>query len=310
MRTANVVFAFLLITAAPPLELRGAESDGLQFGVYAADKPSSVFRQFKPVTRHLEDRMTRALGRPVKVRLKIFKTYEEANNALVSGAVDFVRFGPASYVIAKRRNKDIRLLAIEENKGKRRFQGVICVRAKSPIRTLADLKAKRFAFGDENSTIGRYLSQAKLRRANVWAGDLKGFAYLGRHDKVVTSVLHGKFDAGAAKISTFRKYEKKGLRILTTFDNVTKPWVARAGLDDRVFTALRDALLQTNDETVLRAVGKKLSGFGQVTDSEYDFVREGMSLSAEFLDPTNAPGRAGKRSTAPSAADSTRAPRR
>jgi hypothetical protein len=36
---------------------------------------------------------------------------------------------------------------------------VIAVQKDSPLKTLAELKGKKFAFGDQNSTIGRYLAQ-------------------------------------------------------------------------------------------------------------------------------------------------------
>ena len=83
----------------------------------------------------------------------IFKSYGEANDALISGDVDFVRFGPASYVIAKDRDPGISLLAMEHKDGEKRFGGVIVVRTNSTIRELSDLKGSRFAFGDEELTM-------------------------------------------------------------------------------------------------------------------------------------------------------------
>ena len=255
----------------------------LSFGVYTSDKPSEMYKKFKPMLRYIEDEIAARIEDSPQIKLVIYKTYELALEAFINGEVDFVRFGPASYVIAKDRNPEVRLLAIEENKGKRRFNGIILVRDDSPFASLADLRGSSFAFGDENSTIGRYLSQAELVEAGVTSNDLEKFDYLGRHDKVVAAVLHGKYDAGAAKESTFAKYKEKGLRELKAFDNVTKPWVARGGIAENQFIALQDVLLKTTNPDILKTFSKSLSGFAPCKDSEYDFVRKGMESSRSFF---------------------------
>ena len=175
------------------------------------------------------------------------------------------------------------VITIEENKGKRRFNGIILVREDSPFNSLNDLSGSSFAFGDENSTIGRYLSQAELVEAGLTVTDLESYDYLGRHDRVVAAVLHGKYDAGAAKESTFAKYREKGLRALRSFDNVTKPWVARSNIAEDHFIALQDVLLNTSNPEILKTFSKSLSGFAPCEDSEYDFVREGMERSRMFF---------------------------
>src|SRR5262249_23565107 len=170
------------------------------------------------------------------------KTYDECLDKFVDGAVDFVRFGPASYVLAKQRQPGIQLLVAEREDGDR--PGMIVVRSDSKVRTLADLKGMRFAFGDENSTIGRYLSQAALVQAGVHADDLKAHEYLDRHDKVFKAVEIGDFDAGALHAATFRELNKNGkLRAIARFDNVGKPWIARKGLEAPLVAALQQALL-------------------------------------------------------------------
>lgn len=261
-----------------------AEEDlSLSFGVYQTDKASVMYRQFTPVIKLLEQEVSTRIGRPVRIHMIIFKSYEEANDALISGDVDFVRFGPASYVIAKDRDPGISLLAMEHKDGEKRFGGVIVVQTNSTIRELSDLKGSRFAFGDEYSTIGRYLVQAELSLAGVRARDLADYAYLGRHDKVIKAVALGDYDAGAAKENTFKKLNLDGmLRVLHRFDNVTKPWVARSEMDSELTVHLRESLLSIKDPTALEAL--KFSGFLPTNDAEYQFVREGMQRAEGFLE--------------------------
>lgn len=262
-------------------EARSAEAINLTFGLYQSDKATVMYRKFLPVLEYLQDAMEQELNQSVDIELRIFKTYEEANDALVDGSVDFVRFGPASYVLAKERNEDIELLVMEEVKGKKRFSGLIVVQKDSPVQSLGDLRGASFAFGDNTSTIGRYLSQAVLVDEHIYATDLSKFEYLDRHDRVFKAVEVGDFTAGALKDSTFKKMNKEGqLRVLSSFDNVTKPWIARAGLDGDVYSAIKSGLINLQDEAVLSIF--KASAFVPTSDSEYSFVREGMAKSAAF----------------------------
>ncbi len=254
----------------------------LVFGAYTADKPTSTVRKLKPVLRYLEAALSRKLGEKVTISTQIARTYEKGIDSLVNGDVDFARFGPASYVIAKQRSNGVTLLAMEAVKGKKTFSGIIAVKSDSPIQTIAELRGKTFAFGSRFSTIGRYLSQSQLLNAGIRGDDLKRFDYLDRHDRVGTAVGAGEFEAGALKESTFNKLKKNNVAIreIYRFDNVTKPWIARSGLKPRLSDALREALLEVKDPVVLKAIKK--SGFLSGQDADYDFVRSAMEKSRQF----------------------------
>src|SRR5204862_553657 len=106
---------------------------------------------------------------------------------------------------------------------------------------------------DPNSTIGRYLAQAELAKAGLHGSDLSKFEFLGRHDKVASAVELGDFDAGSLRLSTLMELNKKGaLRVLTTFENVGQPWIARSGMDRAVFEALQQSLFSIKDPSILK----------------------------------------------------------
>jgi phosphonate transport system substrate-binding protein len=269
--------------ASKPVQERKALT--LTFGVYQSEKASSMYRKFTPVLDFVNDDLDQRLGRPVDVKLTIFKSYEDGIEALVKGEVDFARFGPASYIIARNKQPGIEALGLELDNGERHFKGAIVVHKDSPIQSLADLKGKRFAFGDCNSTIGRYLAQAELAKAGLHASDLSKFDFLGRHDKVAAAVELGDFDAGSLRLSTLMDLNKKGtLRVLTTFDNVGQPWVARAGIERAVFEALQQSLFSIKDPSILKDL--KITGIVPTSDDEYAVVREGMKHAEEFSRPS------------------------
>ncbi len=257
----------------------GAQGADFTFGVYQTDKASLVYKKFNPVIDELQQRLRITMGEDVGVKMKIFKTYAAARDALVKREIDFARFGPASYVIVKNADPEVQLLAMEHKKGKKRFYGIIAVPSGSKIKSLAELKGKRFAFGDPSSTIGRYLAQAELVKVGIHGRDLAKFEYLGRHDLVAKRVALNDFDAGSLKESTFNKFSTK-LRALHKFENVTKPWVARSGMAAREFKALRQSLLAIRSADALKVL--KSSGFIETSDDEYEIIRTGIQQSKRF----------------------------
>jgi phosphate/phosphite/phosphonate ABC transporter binding protein len=255
----------------------------LSFGVYSSDKPSSMVRQFRPILNTLEKNLSEIRGEPVAIRMHVAKSYQQGLEDLVSGKVDFSRFGPASYVTAKETDPGIEILAIESNNGRKVFDGVIVVATDSKIKTIGELRGKSFAFGDEESTIGRYLAQLYLLRNNIRSTDLGKFEYLGRHDAVGAAVGGGRFDAGALKESTYKKQMKSGvpIRAIAKFPNVTKPWIARGRLPAQIRKELREALLAVKDNAVLREL--PADGLVVGDDSDFAFIRESMLNNYMFF---------------------------
>ncbi len=279
---ALVRAAFVLALVFTAFATPAVSEIRLIFGTYAADKPSKTVRKFKPFLTYLADAMSERLGEQVRISMQISQDYEKGINALVQGDVDFARFGPASYVTAKDREPGIEILVMESKNGSKTFQGVIVVPKDSSVKSLADLRNGRFAFGSKLSTIGRFLAQQELVKAGIHAKDLKAFSYLGRHDRVGAAVGKGDYDAGALKSNTFKALLKKNvpIRKLLSIDNVTKPWLVRADLDPVIVATMREIMLETTDAEILKPISK--SGFLEGSDSDYVPIREAMIKSREF----------------------------
>ncbi len=255
----------------------------LKFGVYTSDKPTTMVRMFRPILNVMEQRLSEKLGETVRIKLQVANNYDQGIENLVNGQVDFARLGPASYVLSKEKDPNLKLIAMESKKGEKIFYGIICVQDESSIESIEQLNGKSFAFGDERSTIGRYLSQHLLAKSGVYAADLVDYKYLGRHDRVGSAVGAGQFDAGALKESTFKKLKARGIKIreLARFPNVTKPWIASSKLDTAIFAVLREVLLSIEDAAVLKAMKKQ--GFLPAQDSDYAVIRTSMQSNHEFF---------------------------
>lgn len=255
----------------------------LSLGLYTSTKPSAMVRKFRPIVSSLEKRMTQILGHPVRIRMQIAKDYQQGIDHLRDGKVDFSRFGPAPYVEAKKANPGLQILAIESKNRSKIVHGIIATGLHSSIRSLADLKGKSFAFGNERSTSGRYISQQYLLAHGILASDLSRYEYLGRHDIVGTRVGAGDFAAGAMTESTFRKLLAGGekIRQLARFPVVSKPWIARSGIDPKLYTAIKIALLEMKDEAALRSL--EISGFIEGTNSDYEVVEKAIAENKLFF---------------------------
>jgi phosphonate transport system substrate-binding protein len=263
------------------LLIQSVNAESLVLGVYTSEKASSMYQKFSPIIKYLNKDLSERMDRDMDVKLKIYKTYREAQDAIVKGNIDFARFGPASYILVKHRNPNIQLLLMENKKGKKYFNGVIVTANNNEIQSLSDLKDKRFAFGDKSSTIGRYLAQAELIKAGVQASDFQNHEFLGRHDKVFKAVAIGDYDAGALNEYTFKSLnENEELKVIHIFNIVTKPWLTRSDLPADVHQGLQQSLLEIKDESILNSL--KIEGFFETNDEMYNFIREGMAAAVNF----------------------------
>ena len=255
----------------------------LVFGVYTADKPTTVVKEFLPTLNALEVEMSEILDQPVEIKMEVANSYEGGISDLVNGNVDFSRLGPASYVTAKQQNPNLSILGIETKNGEKIFNGVIAVHNDSDITDVSQLKGKSFAFGDQLSTIGRFLSQNYLVEHGITSSNLSRFDYLERHDKVGTAVDLRQFDAGALKESTFNKLVKNGtsIRAIAKFPNVQKPWVASSELAPETSKAINEALLSIDDPEVLKTLG--IDSIVNGTDEDYQKIREAIESNEKFF---------------------------
>ena len=257
----------------------------LKFGVCPSDRATIMYRKFSPILESITAPLENQLKQKVDIHLTIFEDYASGIDALANGDVDFVRFGPSSYILAERKNPNIKLLAMELRKGLKTFSGVIIAKKDSGITSIAELKGKKFAFGDEHSTIGRYLAQSILVDHGLNEKNLASFDFLKRHDLVAKAVITGTHDVGALKASTYKKLcDQEEFIVIKSFVNVTKPWVARGGLPKRIRSAITASLIQLANSEIIGELG--CSGFTEASPKDYEIVRQGMKNALLFYPET------------------------
>ncbi len=265
------LFALGLIPAWGAATANNAE---IRFGSVAMDIPPVMHRRLTPLTEYLSTE----LGRPV--RLQLSPDMPAAIDAVASGKVELAYLTPVAYLRAHAEG-GAQLVAKTVTNGQASFQLMIVVREDSPIKSVAELKGTRFAFGDPAALLQR----AVVVGASMPLDDLREYRFLGHYDNIVRGVLSGDFDAGILKDTMAFKWQGKGIRILYSSPHLPPYNIAASrNVDPKLLAQLRAAFLKLDASDpkhgdVIRALDKKYDGFAPVEDSEYDVVRQ---LTAPF----------------------------
>ena len=129
------------------------------------------------------------------------------------------------------------------------YRSVIVVRRDSPIRSLPDLRGKRFAFGSVHSTSGNLIPRFFLFRNGVPIEALAEATNLGKHDIVAKAVLKGEYEAGAVKDVVAERFRPHGLRFLARSDPIPSvPIVVHPKAAPALQTAVKEALLAVDPQ--------------------------------------------------------------
>jgi phosphonate transport system substrate-binding protein len=221
--------------------------------------PSKMLRDAEPLVARLE----KATGR--KVSLTIPQSYAAVVEALVQGQVDVAHFGGFTFVQASKRAGAVPLVQRDRD---REFHSKF-ITARDDVRSLADLKGKRFAFGDVNSTSGHLMPAYFMRKEGVDPLVVDQAIYTGGHDATALAVAERRVDAGALDEAVWERLTREGkidpakVRVFwTTPAFLDYVWAARKDLDPAVAAKITEAFLsldpaKAEDRPILELLSAK-----------------------------------------------------
>jgi phosphonate transport system substrate-binding protein len=249
--------------------------------LYGADRPITLGVVIDGATQ--EDRaplrayLTKAMGRPVNVAAP--GTFRETVTHLADGSYDFACLGALMYI---RAHADYGVIPLVQRAIDLHYHTVFITGAGSSIHSLNDLKGKRFAFGDIDSTSAHLIAYRELKQAGINPEtDLK-FRYSGSHPATAALVANGAVDAGAIDETVFNflisggKVDRKKVRVFYTCEPYVD-YVYVAGKDvpaaerEKFVRALL-ALKEGKDDPVLKILRAKK--FVVANDQEYATIRQ------------------------------------
>jgi phosphonate transport system substrate-binding protein len=224
----------------------------------------------------LRDYLTAKLGRPVE--LLIPTNYNATVEALGNGSLDFAYLGGLTYLKAR---KAYAVVPLVQRTSDKQFHSLFITQTTAPINALADLRGKRFAFGDVASTSGHLMPDYAIRGAGLDPDRDMTTRYTGNHPATAKAVESGAVDAGALDESVYKalleggQIDKTKVRVFyTTPPFVDYVWVARsdaAAADRDAFANAFLALRLPADAKVLDIL--RGTQFVRANDQEYATLR-------------------------------------
>lgn len=257
----------------------------LRVGLIPNQAPEKIKAQYEPFQKYLAQQ----LGMPVE--LFVATDYSGVVEAMASDKLDLAYFGGLTYVQARQRANIYPIVTeIDRYTKTTKYHSLIIVPADSPLKDLAEIKGKSFAFGDINSTSGSLYPRIMLDKAGIKVpGDLKQAIYTGGHDATALAVQNGTVDAGGVEDRILYRLTKKGtvdekkIRVLSKSDLIEGyPWVVRASLDKNLVNKITTAFLTMKDPELLDLM--RAEGYAPITAKDYEFI-EKEAIRLDLLKP-------------------------
>jgi phosphonate transport system substrate-binding protein len=207
--------------------------------------------------------------------IRVGQSYGAVVEGMANGLAEIGFFGPVSYLQARERG-GAELLAVGVEKGQSVYYSALFVKGDSPVTSVSELRGKRVAFGDVNSTSSFAFPVAMLIAAGLDpARDLGAVLMTGSHANSLKALQHGQADAASASLDSFEKAVKQGaikpeeIRVLAKSEPIPYPPLAmHPKLPAGVKVKLRDAF-----NTVHTAPGVSkdmIRGYGGAKLDRYD----------------------------------------
>src|SRR5512143_3717751 len=277
------VLFFLLLTACspkePPPPAKKPSVEKLLIGLIPEQNLFRQMERYEPLGEYIY----RKTG--TKITFKVLPRYGNIIDSFKSSGLDGAFFGSFTYTLAHAKiGVDVlaRPVALDNTST---YYGMIFVRKDSGIRTVRDMKWKRFAFVDRATTAGYLLPLDYFHRHGIsdYNQYLKEAYFTGTHEDAIEDVLNKKADIGAAKNTVFQRLANENPRILKELvvlarsPDVPENAIAmRKDIDVSVRNLLKELLLTMHLDPEGKKVLERFSAlkFIETTNKDYKIVLE------------------------------------
>jgi phosphonate transport system substrate-binding protein len=257
--------------SAPPAQ--GEVPRTLRVGLIPNQAPDRIRAQYQPFQQYLSQKLGMA------VELFVATDYTGVVEAMASDRLDLAYFGGVTYVQAEQRANVYPIVTeIDRETNTTKYYSAIVVHADSPYQTVADLRGRRFAFGDISSTSGSLYPRIMLDRAGIGGFENpQVFTYTGGHDATVLAVQNRTVEGGGVERRIMNRLFESGqadqsaIRIVEQELVEGYPWVVRAALDRAFVESIVNAFVDMDDPELLRLM--RADRFARVTAADYDTIR-------------------------------------
>jgi len=273
---------FLWISAAAAANL----------GVLAKRGNAVAIKKWNPLAQYL----TKATGTEFKL---VPLTFDAIEPALKNKKIDYLITNPGFFVTLKDKyglTALASLLNLRQGKALNQFGGVIFVKADSPVKSLPDIKGKKFMCVKKTSFGGgqmafRHMIEQGINPFREVSALLEG----KKHDNVAFAVRNGEADAGTVRTDTLERMQAEGKLKMSDFRIIDKveddfpfvhstrlypewPFVAASTADPALNAKVKKALTEMSAD-MPAAKAAKIAGWTEPLD--YTPVAECIKIVKE-----------------------------
>ena len=263
-----------------------SDAPALRIAYMNCNSEKETLQRFLPLTRYLEKKLgVRLEAVPVDT--------QDFDERFGQEKFAFTHTNSLLYVILKE-NRGLQLV-VSDKRGQfgARTAGAIISRKGSGIDKLEDIRGKRMAFGPQLAPTG-YLAQYDLMlRAGIEPERDLGYYAMPqgsyKHEKVIYGVYFGEYDVAAAPVLDLElmvgegKISADDFHILAQSPIIPYCTFGAAGdPDPELVKKFRQALMELTPDDTVEIDGEQVKvlkaawvdGFEQLTDEDYDPIRE------------------------------------
>jgi phosphate/phosphite/phosphonate ABC transporter binding protein len=238
----------------------------------------------------LAEYLTNKTGIPIEFTM--LKKYPDAIKDFKEKKVDMGFLSGLIYITVK---KDINIIPLVTslNEGEASYVSFLVVRSDSGIKTLKDLKGKKFSFINKESTSGYLIPRVMFAEDGV----KKPSEYFSKiefspdHLSSMIAVYNGYVDGGIVSKSVFTSKEAekyiKDLHVVMKTEKIPQGCiVVRGDLEPDYVKKLKEALLEVGKTSDTIEIKRKLriDGYVEAKDSDYKRIREIVKKNEELGD--------------------------
>lgn len=222
--------------------------------------------------------------------IRVGQSYAAVVEAMCAGSADVAFVGPVTYIQASQRGC-AELLAVAVEKGQSIYYAGLFTKAGSDIRRLTDLKGKRVAFGDVNSTSSFVFPMTMIMDAGLDpVRDLSEVRLTGSHSNSLAALVQNQVDAAALSFDSFDKAVAQGAVDPATVRVVARsmpipypPLIVNTKLVPKLKAQLRDAFGRV--DTAPGVTPEMIRGYGGGKVDRYDtqFPADKFNIAAVMM---------------------------
>ena len=253
---------------------------GYIFGITPWDKPDKLKAMWQPMMDHL----AKELGTECKIL--VTQDYPGLTKAVQRKTVDFALYSPKAYVSATKIIPELKYMVTaltvnDDGKVVDNYKGLVVATKNSNIKSFSDIKGKRFAFTDKESSSGFAYPESRLRKHGIdYTQYFSKVLFLKKHQRVMGALASNSIDVGATWDGAYKNGVKKYGAKFIIIDSVpipNDPIAAAPHVPAEVVGKVQSILLsQKKDGPVMKAMAKNGYpdvGYSRRSDSFYDVVR-------------------------------------